>query len=610
MRVHLNLKFKDLIKIAIIGLFCFLVYSSCDKAEAKSLNFDTNYYDYIDLTSFYSYLKTDSNLLNTYNEFKTWFDSQSVYTYYYYFIDYTGSSNTSFNNDIYLFTSLDDANDFILWVRDRYSNTSGITAYRIETNNPPTSYYEAVIPYNYNFTTSNIYGPFTQPHDNIIQYNTSYPIILFDSNNNFKLGSYNISQTYMLKIDNYYYGNNDILPSVLDNNAPFLHFNSLTPFYDNLQNIYKYEVFLNYTIFDTNTYTYQYLIPDTDSWLDIPSNNYNLELIVNGSYQFRIIENDTNDVVSRTSLTISNITITQPFIINQISTPDSCRIKYNNQELTICKKLYLEPYAYSTNYRFQYSFDNSFWQDLFSSYSFLVQKGDIIYLRVLDNDNNLLWSHTLTFDERLDTIPNDSGIIVSFDDTYEGTDSSKQFFTKIYFYHLDSIYIDSIYISYDGFNWSLLDVSNMGLYLYGRSKYYESNLTFYIKILDSNNDVIFTTSHYVDLSRENNNIVGYLEKFNRNMQGPISSIIQAPLRLVNLLNTGDMCQPLQLPFAHIGNIGFPCLRQVFEQNVPQYLNLYQIITTGLIGYFCSLSMIKTIKTLVRPDDDRIEVVDL
>lgn len=620
MKFHVNLKFKDLIFILLI-IFLFFIFKN--NVFASSPIQDPNYRGFMDFTNLYEdSFFTSSQYENNYNSFLSWFNNQNIYTNYYYF--YVPFSN---NTRIYLFTSESEASDFFLTLYCPYSNPYYGLQYRVETSSPPTIYSIFEFNSSSNFDSSTLIQNISCPAGNIclssnyddILPNTilqfSYkPIILYDSNISLDYYSYNISRTYQPRIGNLYYSIGDDIPSVIDykkSQVPTITLSNLTPIEDNNGNFYKYNVDISYSIYNILKYSYQWKTPNLDEWVDISSNNLTLDLELNGNYLFRILDKSDNSVVSSSSLTISDISITTPYIINKISTPDSCRILYDNDELVVCNKLYLEPSIYGSNYHYQYSLDNgTTWDYLFSNYSFLVQKNDSVPLRVLDNDNHILWSETLTFTENLDSIPNDYGIKISFDDTFEGTDSNKQFFTKIYFYNLDSNLFHNVYISYDGFNWSLLSLTNYTLYMYAQSNYYTSNNTFYIKILDSNNDIIFTTSHNVKLNKENSDIVGYLENFNRSMQGPISSVINAPLRLVNMLNTGDMCQPINLPFAHIGDIGLPCMRQVMEVNVPQVLNIYQIITTGLIAYFCSISLIKTIKTLVRPDDDRIEVVNL
>lgn len=292
-------------KIIYILAILFSMFYFKPNVSAYSTSFDSSYLGSIDITDSYSSLYSNSVITNTYNEFKTWFDSQSIYTYYYFFI-YTNSSSIDSSN-IFLFTSYEESNEFFMWVRS-FSQDVNTSYFRIETNNPPTTYYRVDIPYNYNFNSSNVYGPLTSPSDNVIS-SSANKIILYDSNTPLNLGSYNLSNTFMLKLGNYYYGNRDILPSVLSGQSePSIKLSTVN-LTDSNDNIVGYDLYINWNLKDNNKYLYQYKLNSSSDWV-----SFNTDLRVdvlhifeNSSYNFRIVDKSNNDVVSRAAITFTSL---------------------------------------------------------------------------------------------------------------------------------------------------------------------------------------------------------------------------------------------------------------------------------------------------------------
>lgn len=90
------------------------------------------------------------------------------------------------------------------------------------------------------------------------------------------------------------------------------------------------------------------------------------------------------------------------------------------------------------------------------------------------------------------------------------------------------------------------------------------------------------------------------------------SLVELPLEfLQNLVNS--TCTPMNLHFTmynHTYNMSFPCMSSTYRTYAPDIFTLYQTITTGLICYYCIMSMIKTTTKVLDPEKAHLETVDL
>lgn len=90
----------------------------------------------------------------------------------------------------------------------------------------------------------------------------------------------------------------------------------------------------------------------------------------------------------------------------------------------------------------------------------------------------------------------------------------------------------------------------------------------------------------------------------------LSGIITAPIRLLNSLSSST-CSPLIFPLPFVNNnVSLPCMSSIYSSYFPTFLTLYQLITTGLIGYWVLIKLFGHVKGMQDPKDDRIEVLDL
>ena len=100
----------------------------------------------------------------------------------------------------------------------------------------------------------------------------------------------------------------------------------------------------------------------------------------------------------------------------------------------------------------------------------------------------------------------------------------------------------------------------------------------------------------------------FFSNFTSNNHG-VSGIITAPLRLINSLATST-CSPLSIPLPFMNqNATLPCMSTIYSQ-FPTFYTLWQLITTGLIGYWVLIKIFGHIKGMQNPKDDRIEVLQL
>lgn len=102
----------------------------------------------------------------------------------------------------------------------------------------------------------------------------------------------------------------------------------------------------------------------------------------------------------------------------------------------------------------------------------------------------------------------------------------------------------------------------------------------------------------------------FFDDFTTTDQGGLSSIITAPLSLIQQLNT-NTCTPLtlQIPFVN-RTLTLPCLDPIYTEYFGTFYNVYQTIITGFIAYWVAIRLYAMIKGFKDPEDDKVEVLDL
>lgn len=101
----------------------------------------------------------------------------------------------------------------------------------------------------------------------------------------------------------------------------------------------------------------------------------------------------------------------------------------------------------------------------------------------------------------------------------------------------------------------------------------------------------------------------FFNNFTTNTHG-LTGIITAPLNAIQSLSNST-CSPLELPLPFVNEtLTLPCMRPIYEEHFGSFMNLYDIITLGIISYWVMVRIFSLVKDFKNPDHDEIEVVDL
>lgn len=121
---------------------------------------------------------------------------------------------------------------------------------------------------------------------------------------------------------------------------------------------------------------------------------------------------------------------------------------------------------------------------------------------------------------------------------------------------------------------------------------------------DLNNNI---TSDNVDGALNSSN--EFFVNFNDKDYG-LTDIIKMPLNLIQSMTTlQNTTFTAILPYVN-KQITFPNMRAIYQNFFGEFYVLYQLITTGIIGYYVVLNIFRIIKNIKDPNDNNIEVVEL
>ena len=72
------------------------------------------------------------------------------------------------------------------------------------------------------------------------------------------------------------------------------------------------------------------------------------------------------------------------------------------------------------------------------------------------------------------------------------------------------------------------------------------------------------------------------------------------------------CSPivLPLPFMTNKNLTLPCMRPIYDQHFGAFMQLYDVITFGIVGYWVCVRIFTLVKDFKNPEHDEVEVMDL
>ena len=112
-----------------------------------------------------------------------------------------------------------------------------------------------------------------------------------------------------------------------------------------------------------------------------------------------------------------------------------------------------------------------------------------------------------------------------------------------------------------------------------------------------------------DTSQATTNASNFFNNFSTNTHG-LTGIITAPLTAIQSL-TSASCSPLVLPLPFVNeNLTLPCMRTIYTQYFGDFMQIYDIITLGIISYWVMVRIFGLVKDFKNPEHDEIEVVDL
>ncbi len=90
----------------------------------------------------------------------------------------------------------------------------------------------------------------------------------------------------------------------------------------------------------------------------------------------------------------------------------------------------------------------------------------------------------------------------------------------------------------------------------------------------------------------------------------LSDIVTMPLEFIKKMSSST-CNSLEFPVPFVNqNVALPCMSSIYKKYFSAFLTLYQIITTGLIAYWCCVNMFRLVQNFKNPDNDEVEVLDL
>ena len=106
-----------------------------------------------------------------------------------------------------------------------------------------------------------------------------------------------------------------------------------------------------------------------------------------------------------------------------------------------------------------------------------------------------------------------------------------------------------------------------------------------------------------------NTASNFFNNFTTDTHG-LTGIITAPLNAIQSL-TSKTCSPLVLPLPFVDkDLTLPCMREIYVDNFGAFMNIYDVITLGIISYWILVRIFALVKDFKNPDHDEIEVMDL
>lgn len=116
-----------------------------------------------------------------------------------------------------------------------------------------------------------------------------------------------------------------------------------------------------------------------------------------------------------------------------------------------------------------------------------------------------------------------------------------------------------------------------------------------------------------DTTDAQNSGSSFFNNFSSTDHGGLSGIITAPLVYIQQLASGYQCTPLEIPLPFMQQPAtLPCISRVISsmQGGNTLLFNYRMITEGIIAYWVLVKLFAHIRSFKKPDEDRVEVLEL
>lgn len=135
--------------------------------------------------------------------------------------------------------------------------------------------------------------------------------------------------------------------------------------------------------------------------------------------------------------------------------------------------------------------------------------------------------------------------------------------------------------------------------------------------INNNTDAINDVNNSLnddDTSDAQDEAGNFFGNFSSTDHGGLSGIITAPMRFIQRLTNFNpaSCRPVAFPLPFMNrNASIPCLSSVvLYSSASDFVQIYRTITTGLIAYWVIVKVFAHIRSFKKPDEDKVEVLEL
>lgn len=324
-----------------------------------------------------------------------------------------------------------------------------------------------------------------------------------------------------LKLDLKTYKENDIMfksngQNTWENISPEISITTKEKKYtDDKKELLYHSVNINFSIFNTEKYIYQYRTSfnNDQNWTTLQENNYIFKSLYNQTLYVRILQADNGELITSATFTFTGITEDEeyslPELTYNVNVPKSCYMMIGSNKEIVCKNLDVKIKNYNNlgKYVWEYSTDNkaTFIVSYSDDFTLYYDSNKTIYFRLRDvSSGEYIKYETITI-AGITTDITSIGPYVTFTGEYQKGEF--YYIITAYYYNFDdSLY--NFYYSFDRTNWTNIPFDSLEPYSKDSSnKIYKNNFdihedcTLYIKIEDKNNNYINAFTFTVNLTK-------------------------------------------------------------------------------------------------------------